>query len=150
MIISVFSLFVCTVIEHWSCCPVSYGFPDSLMLRVTLSFSPLEKQVGLMGEHTKLYSPENQENADWKDLQLDSVPSSFTWYKVSQFSGVKRVSCVPINSSKFRVTVKVIVLYSNFSLSCVNEIHSYLELISWFYMDDWFFLNLSHNISNPK
>lgn len=94
MIISIFSLFVCTVIEHWSCCPVSYRFPDSLMLRVTVNFFPLEKQVGLMGEHRKLYSPENQENADWKDLQ----PSSFTWYKVSKFSGVKRVSCVPINS----------------------------------------------------
>ncbi|XP_042390157.1 beta-galactosidase 15 [Zingiber officinale] len=40
-------------------------------------------QVGLMGEHTEIYSPENQENVDWKDLEFDSVSSSFTWYKTT-------------------------------------------------------------------
>ncbi|WOK97445.1 beta-galactosidase 15 isoform X1 [Canna indica] len=40
-------------------------------------------QVGLKGEHAKLYIPDNQESADWIDLQLDSIPSPFTWYKTT-------------------------------------------------------------------
>ncbi|CAL9067570.1 beta-galactosidase 15 isoform X1 [Musa acuminata AAA Group] len=40
-------------------------------------------QVGLKGELAKLYTPENQESADWIDVQPDSIPSSFTWYKTT-------------------------------------------------------------------
>lgn len=50
---------------------------------IDLSNSLWTYQVGLKGELKKLYAPEAQENADWTALQLDTVPSAFTWYKTS-------------------------------------------------------------------
>ena len=44
-------------------------------------------QIGLKGEFAELYAPEKQKNADWTDLNLDSLPSAFTWYKVSKLYG---------------------------------------------------------------
>ncbi|XP_072963925.1 beta-galactosidase 15 isoform X2 [Typha angustifolia] len=48
---------------------------------IDLSDSLWTYQVGLKGESSKLYDPEEQENADWTDLQVDNVQSAFTWYK---------------------------------------------------------------------
>ncbi|WCJ33169.1 beta galactosidase 9 [Euphorbia peplus] len=38
-------------------------------------------QVGLQGEFQQVYSAENSGKAEWIDLTLDDVPSTFTWYK---------------------------------------------------------------------
>ncbi|KAL6011294.1 hypothetical protein ACLOJK_001739 [Asimina triloba] len=42
-------------------------------------------QVGLKGEYRKIYTLEKQESADWSVLQQESLPSPFTWYKVSEY-----------------------------------------------------------------
>ncbi|KAJ4846033.1 Beta-galactosidase 9 [Turnera subulata] len=38
-------------------------------------------QVGLKGEFLKIYAPEDTNKAEWVDLSLDAIPSTFTWYK---------------------------------------------------------------------
>ncbi|XP_020247080.1 beta-galactosidase 15 isoform X3 [Asparagus officinalis] len=50
---------------------------------IDLSGSLWTYQVGMKGELKKIYDPEAQQNADWTALQLDSLPSAFTWYKTS-------------------------------------------------------------------
>ncbi|XP_068665550.1 beta-galactosidase 9 [Aristolochia californica] len=46
-----------------------------------LSLSSWAYQVGLKGEHMKIFSREGNSSVDWKDLQVDSIPSILTWYK---------------------------------------------------------------------
>nr|XP_029122288.1 beta-galactosidase 15 isoform X2 [Elaeis guineensis] len=50
---------------------------------IDLSKSLWTYQIGLKGEFAELYAPEKQKNADWTDLNLDSLPSAFTWYKTT-------------------------------------------------------------------
>lgn len=50
---------------------------------IDLSNSLWRYQVGLKGESAELYAPDKQKNADWTDLELDSQPSVFTWYKTT-------------------------------------------------------------------
>ncbi|KAJ4847971.1 Beta-galactosidase 9 [Turnera subulata] len=38
-------------------------------------------QVGLKGECLKIYAPGDTGKAEWVDLSLDAIPSTFTWYK---------------------------------------------------------------------
>ncbi|KAK8558410.1 hypothetical protein V6N13_103587 [Hibiscus sabdariffa] len=38
-------------------------------------------QVGLKGEFQKIFTVEEAEKVGWTELKLDSIPSTFTWYK---------------------------------------------------------------------
>ncbi|KAJ4823010.1 hypothetical protein Tsubulata_046782 [Turnera subulata] len=38
-------------------------------------------QVGLKGVFLKIYAPEDTGKAEWVDLSIDAIPSTFTWYK---------------------------------------------------------------------
>lgn len=50
---------------------------------IDLSNSLWRYQVGLKGESAELYAPDKQKIADWTDLELDSQPSVFAWYKTT-------------------------------------------------------------------
>lgn len=43
-------------------------------------------QIGLKGEFSKIYSPENQGCAKWSSMQNDDTQTPFTWFKVSFFN----------------------------------------------------------------
>ncbi|XAR62547.1 Beta-galactosidase [Bertholletia excelsa] len=46
-----------------------------------LSDSLWTYQVGLKGEFLKIYTVDGSERAQWTDLALDAIPSTFSWYK---------------------------------------------------------------------
>lgn len=58
-------------------------------------------KVGLKGEFLKIYTTEDNGKAEWIDLTLDDIPSTFTWYKVNLIAyGVKTLKTVVWNMDK--------------------------------------------------
>ncbi|KAK8702229.1 hypothetical protein V6N13_020593 [Hibiscus sabdariffa] len=70
------------------------GYNDLILLYQTvglqnydLSKASWTYQVGLKGEFQKIFTVEETEKAEWIELKLDSIPSTFTWYKAYFDSG---------------------------------------------------------------
>nr|CAB3465799.1 unnamed protein product [Digitaria exilis] len=54
------------------------GFPNG---DIDLTKSLWTYQIGLKGEFSKIYSPENQGCAKWSSMQNDDTQTPFTWFK---------------------------------------------------------------------
>ncbi|KAG9447906.1 hypothetical protein H6P81_014034 [Aristolochia fimbriata] len=48
---------------------------------IDLSMSSWAYQVGLKGEQMEIFSKGEKSVVDWKDLHVDAIPSTLTWYK---------------------------------------------------------------------